>query len=97
MTETGTVTALLLLARLTIVALVAAEVSVTVQASVPAPVSDVLPHDILLSVAGARAVPLSAIVAPLEALLPEALLLIVTVPVAAPAAVGSKPIVSVAV
>jgi hypothetical protein len=52
-TEAGTVTALLLLARLTAVALVAAEVSVTVHASVPAPISDPLLHVSALSVAGA--------------------------------------------
>jgi hypothetical protein len=44
-TEAGTVTALLLLATLTDVALGAATVSVNVQASVPAPVSDALVHD----------------------------------------------------
>jgi hypothetical protein len=52
-TEAGTVTALLLLARLNVVALVAAEVSVAVHASVPAPVSDPLLHVSALSVAGA--------------------------------------------
>jgi hypothetical protein len=41
-TEEGTVTALLLLARFTTVALLAADVRVAVQASFPAPVSDVL-------------------------------------------------------
>ena len=101
-TEAGTVTALLLLVRLTAVPLVAADVSFTVQAAVPAPVSDALPHETALSVAGARPVPLSAIVAVPEALLPEALLLealllIVTSPLTAPAAVGSNPIVTVAV
>ncbi len=91
-TEAGTVTALLLLARLTAVALVAAAVNFTVQASVPAPVSDPLLQEIPLSVAAACPVPLSAIVPVLDALLP-----IVTVPLAAPATVGSKPIVSTAV
>jgi hypothetical protein len=91
-TEAGAVTALSLLARLTTVALVAADVSVTVQASVTAPVSVALPQETALSVAGARPVPLSAIVPVLDALLP-----IVTDPLTAPAAVGSKPIVSVAV
>jgi hypothetical protein len=91
-TEAGTVTALLLLARLTTVALVAADVMVTVQASVPAPVSDPLLQEIPLSVAGACPVPLSVIVPVLEALLP-----IVTDPLAAPAVAGSKPTVSVAV
>lgn len=101
-TEAGTATALLLLARLTTVALVAADVSVTVHASVPAPVSEALPHEITLSAAGACPVPLSAIVPALVALLLvapplEALLAIVTTPLTAPAAAGSNPIVSVAV
>jgi hypothetical protein len=91
-TDAGTVTALLLLARVTAVALVAAEVSVTVHASVPAPVSDPLLHISALSVAGAWPVPLRLIAA-----VPVALLLIVTEPVKAPAVAGSKLIVSVAV
>jgi hypothetical protein len=92
-TEAGTVTELLLLAKVTVVALVAADVSVTVQASVPAPVSDPLLQETVLSVAGACPVPLRliAVVPPVEALL-----LIVTDPLAAPAVVGSKLIVSVA-
>jgi hypothetical protein len=88
-TEAGTVTALLLLVRLTTVALAAAPVRVTVQGSVAAPVSDALLHETALT-AGCP-VPLSAIVAV------TALLVIVTVPVAAPAVVGSKPTVKVAV
>jgi hypothetical protein len=92
-TEAGTVTALLLLAKVTVVALVAADVNVTVQASVPAPVSDPLLHEIPLSVAGACPVPLRLIVA----LPAEALLLIVTDPLKLPAVAGSKPIVRVAV
>ncbi|MGC2297262.1 MAG: hypothetical protein WA476_00565 [Acidobacteriaceae bacterium] len=93
-TEAGTVTELLLLDKFTVVALVAADVSVTVQASVPAPVSDPLLQETVLSVAGACPVPLRlmVVVPPVEALL-----LIVTDPLAAPAAVGSKLIVSVAV
>ncbi len=92
-TEAGTVTALLLLARATVVAVVADEVSETVQASVPAPVSVALPQETALSVEGACPVPLRAIVAePLEALL-----VIVSDPLTAPAAAGSKPIVNVAV
>jgi hypothetical protein len=93
-TDAGTVTALLLLARLTVVAVVAAAVSVTVHASVPAPVSVALPHVTPLSAAGACPVPLRLIVAvpPLEALLA-----MVTAPLTAPAAAGSNPIVSVAV
>jgi hypothetical protein len=66
--------------------------SVTVQASVPAPVSVALVQETVLSVAGACPVPLSAIVAELAALL-----LIVTDPLTAPAVAGSKPTVSVAV
>jgi hypothetical protein len=89
-TDAGTVTALLLLVRLTGVALAAAPVSVTVHASVAVPVSDALVQVTPLT-AGCP-VPLSAIVPPLVALLP-----IVTVPLAAPAAVGSNPTVSVAV
>ena len=93
-TEAGTATALLLLASATAVALVAADVSETIQASVPAPVSDALLQDTALSVAGVWPVPLRLIVAvpPLAALL-----VIVTDPLTAPAVVGSKPIVSVAV
>jgi hypothetical protein len=89
-TDAGTVTAALLLARFTVRGPAAAPVSVTVQASVAAPVSDALPH-VTPFTAGCP-VPLSAIVAALEALL-----LIVTVPLAAPATVGSNPTVSVAV
>jgi hypothetical protein len=89
-TDAGTVTAALLLARFTVRGPAAAPVSVTVQASVAAPVSDALPHVTPLT-AGCP-VPLSAIVPPLVALLP-----IVTVPLAAPATVGSNPTVSVAV
>jgi hypothetical protein len=88
-TEAGTVTALLLLVRLTAVALAAAPVSVTVQASVAAPVTEPLLHETALT-AGCP-VPLSAIVAV------AVLLVIVTVPLAAPATVGSKPTVKVAV
>ena len=88
-TDAGTVTAVLLLARLTAVAVAAAPVRVTVQGSVAAPVSDALLHETKLT-AGCP-VPLSAIVAVV------ALLVIVTVPVAAPAVVGSKPTVKVAV
>jgi hypothetical protein len=88
-TDAGTVTALLLLAKLTVRALAVAPVSVTVQASVATPVSDPLLHVTPLT-AGCP-VPLSAIVARL------ALLVIVAVPLAAPATVGSNPTVSVAV
>ncbi len=89
-TDAGTVIALLLLDNVAVVALVAAEVSETVQASVPAPVRDPLLQDTALSVAGACPVPLRLIVAA------AALLAIVTEPVNAPAVVGSKLMVSVA-
>jgi hypothetical protein len=92
-TDAGTVTALLLLDKLTVVAVVAAEVSVTVQASVPVPVSELLLQETALSVAGACPVPLRLIAAlPVEALLP-----IATDPLNAPAVAGSKRMVSVAV
>jgi hypothetical protein len=93
-TEAGTVTALLLLLRTTVVALAAAEVRVTVHASVAAPVRDPLAQDKPLSVAGACPVPLSAIVAvpPLVALL-----LITIDPLHGPAVAGSKLMVNVAV
>jgi hypothetical protein len=91
-TEAGTVTALLLLARFTAVALVAAEVSVTVQASVAAPVSNPLLQERLLNVGviGACPAPLRVTVAV------AALLLIVIEPVNEPAVAGSKLMVSVA-
>jgi hypothetical protein len=92
-TDPGTVTAVLLLARLTAVALVAAEVSVTVHATVPAPVSDPPLQERALSVGatGACPVPLRLIVAV------AALLLIAIDPAKEPAVAGSKLIVSVAV
>jgi len=90
-TEAGAVTALLLLNRLTVVAVVAAEVSVTVQASVPAPVSDPLLQETALSVAGACPVPFRLMVAV------AALLLIATDPVNEAAVAGSKLIVNAAV
>jgi hypothetical protein len=62
-TEAGTVTALLLLVTLTEVALGAATVSVTVQASVAAPVSDELAHDTALT-PGWLTVNVSVLVAP---------------------------------
>lgn len=89
-TDAGTLTALVLLARLTVVAVVAADDSDTVHASVVAPVSDPLVQEIELRVAGACPVPLRLIVAD------AALLLIVTDPVNAPAVDGSKLMVSVA-
>ena len=61
--DPGTVTALLLLARVTVVALGAATVSVTVHASVAAPVSDALVHVTPLT-AGWLTVKVSVLVAP---------------------------------
>jgi hypothetical protein len=90
-TDAGTVTALLLLDRATIVALLAAEVRDTVQASVPAPVSDPLLQETALNVAAACPVPLRPIITA-AALLPIAI-----DPVNEPAVAGSNPIVSVAV
>jgi hypothetical protein len=92
-TDAGTVTALLPLARLTGVAVVAAEVSVTVHASVPAPVSDPLLQERALNVGviGACPVPLRLIVAV------AALLLIAIDPAKEPVVAGSKLTVSVAV
>ncbi len=52
-TEAGTVTALLLFDKLTVVAVVAAALSVTVQESVAAPVNELLLHETALSAAGA--------------------------------------------
>jgi len=91
-TEAGTVTAELLLARLTVIPLLGAvPFSETVQESDPAPVIAELVHEIPLSVA--RPVPLRLIVAvPPE----EALLEMVSVPVAAPADMGSNCTCSVA-
>ena len=85
-TEAGTVTAVLLLVRLTVIPPPgAAPFSETMQESDPAPVIAELVHEIALRVA--RPVPLRLIVAvPPE----EALLEMVSVPVAAPADVGSN-------
>jgi hypothetical protein len=86
-TDAGTETALLLLARLTAMALVAADVRLTVQASVAAPVSELLLHETALSATADWPVPLrfTVVVAPVAALLVK-----VSAPLAAPAAVGSK-------
>jgi hypothetical protein len=65
-TEAGTSTAVLLLARFTTVALLAAEVSATAQASLPAPVNDAPLHETeprpAATVAAAPPVPVNAIV-----------------------------------
>jgi hypothetical protein len=94
-TVAGTATAALLLERLTLCPpLGAAPLSVTVQASVPDPVIDALPQVSALNATGATPVPLSVTAAvPLV----EELLVIVTIPVAAPAVVGSNFTDSVAV
>ena len=89
-TDAGTVTALLLLDRLTVSGVAAVPVIVTVQASVVVPVSEALAHETALN--PGCPVPLRAIVAGFVTLL-----LMVTTPVTAPATVGSKPIVRVAV
>jgi hypothetical protein len=83
----GTVTAELLLDRLTVnPPLVAAAVSVTVQASVPAPVMAPLLQDSWLNAAGAVVpVPLRGITSVLPV---EELLAMVSCPVAAPAVTG---------
>jgi hypothetical protein len=91
-TDAGTVTALLPLATLTTVALVAGALSVTVQASVPAPVRVAFVQETAFSAVPACPVPLSASVAGLAALLA-----IITDPLTAPEVAGSKPIVSIAV
>jgi hypothetical protein len=88
-TLTGTVTAVLLLDRLTTSPpLAAAAFSVTVQASVPDPVMDALLQESALSAAGgvsAVPVPLRLITA---APLVEELLMTVIAPVSVPAAAG---------
>jgi hypothetical protein len=94
-TDAGTVTALLLLLRFTArPPLLAAEVRVTVQASVVAPVSELLLQETALSAGAAWPVPLRLTVAVPPAV---ALLVMVSVPVAAPAVLGSKATTSVAV
>jgi hypothetical protein len=92
-TEAGTVTAVELLDRLTTWPPVgAAAFNVTVQLSFAALVSEALAHVRLLGIA--CPVPLRAIA---ELVPVEELLVRVTAPLAAPAVVGSKPIVRVAV
>ncbi len=95
-TEAGTVTALLLLESVTArPPEPAAALSVTVQASVVAPLSDALLHETALSTPAA-AVPFPLSVTTLVPPVP-ALLLIVMDPLAAPVLVGAKCTVSVAV
>ena len=92
-TEAGTVTAELLLARLTTnPPLAAATFSVTVQLSVPAPVIDALLQVKPLNAGVPEPLRLTTVDVPLEELLVK-----VNDPVSAPAAVGSNCIVSVAV
>ena len=93
-TDAGTVMEELLLASDTAnPPLCAAAVRLTVQASVPAPVSESLLHDTPLSAAAATPVPLKPIIAvpPLLALLTS-----VKLPASAPAVVGSNDTVSAA-
>ncbi len=91
-TEAGTVTALLLLARLTANPPAAAiAFSVTVQLSVPAPVMEPLAQVRPLNIGIPVPVKLTVRAAPVEELL-----LMVSVPAAAPAAVGANCPVSVA-
>jgi hypothetical protein len=86
-TDAGTVTALLLLLRFIVrPPLVAAEVRVTVQASVAAPVSELLAQEMALGTGAACPVPLRLTVVVPPAV---ALLVMVSVPVAAPALLGS--------
>jgi hypothetical protein len=86
-TDAGTVTALVLLVRLSVrPPLVAGEVRVTVQASVAAPVSELLAQEMALRAGGAWPVPLRLTVAVPPVV---ALLVMVRAPVAAPALVGS--------
>jgi hypothetical protein len=94
-TDAGTVTALLLLLRVTVTPpLLAADVRVTVQASVVAPVSELLLQETALGAGTAWPVPLRLTVAVPPAV---ALLLMVSVPAAAAAVLGSKVIAMVAV
>jgi hypothetical protein len=90
-TVVGTATAALLLDKLTHSPPPgAAAFSVTVQASVPAPVIDPLPHDTALNAAAPTdPVPLRLIASEVP-LRPLLLLVIVNCPVAAPATAGSK-------
>ena len=92
-TEAGTVTAALLLARLTASPpLAAAAFSVTVQLSVPEPISD--PFAQISPVSTGTPVPLSVMAVEVPV---EELLVSVNVPAAAPLLVGSNCTVSVAV
>jgi hypothetical protein len=94
-TDAGTVRALLLLLRLTVRPLLfAGEVSVTLQASVVAPVSELLLQEITLGAAVVWPVPLRlTVAAPPVYSLP----VMVSVPAAVPAVVGSKVTAMVAV
>jgi hypothetical protein len=84
---------MLLLERITSSSALAGPVSVTVQASVPAPVKDALLHDNVLNVAAATPVPLIGMV---TGSLVDPLVVTVNWPVAAPVAVGSNWIFTVA-
>jgi hypothetical protein len=88
-TDAGTLTAVLLLERLTLNPLPdAAELNVTVQASVPEPVIDALPHDRAVKEAGA-AVPVPVRLTALLGLAEE-LLEMVSCPVTDPATAGAN-------
>jgi hypothetical protein len=92
-TEAGTVTVVLLLARLTAnPPLAAAALNVTVQLSVPAPVNDPLVQLSPLNTGAPMPLKLITVEVPLDELLVR-----VSCPVAAPAVVGSNCTVSVAV
>ncbi len=84
-TEAGTATAELLLAKFTVNVLAAAAFSVTEQASVPAPVIDEFVQEIALRTGTPAPARLTAEDAPLDELLASA-----SVPFAAPAPVGSN-------
>jgi hypothetical protein len=92
-TTAGTATAMLLLERITSSSALAGSVRVTVQESIPAPVKDALLQDSVLNVAAATPVPLIGTV---TGSLVEPLVVTVNCPVAAPVAVGSNWIFTVA-
>jgi len=91
-TDVGTVTAELLLARFTVRAPLAATFSVTVQLSVPAPAIEPFAQVSPLNTGTPVPLRLTTVEVPVEELLVK-----VSVPVAAPATVGSNCTVSVAV
>ena len=97
-TVAGTLTAALLLDRLTLnPPLGATALSDTVQASLPAPVMDVLLHEIALNPAVVDGVPVPLRLTPTVGLVQLLLLVIVNCPAAAPVVPGANRTVSVAV